>query len=479
MSLERINSINFSFPSHRVKRAIFPQLGSVIKTITGNLDATDSDKYDFIIQDLFKNEDKLQKQLDLQYTLNGEAVKRFELTVQNIQHNEEILKNKILQLGQIFTEEGISSIMIAEDAFHQLIALYNSFLTILQDIQNSLTFCRAKIYHPSILSPSQLLNELNKLKIQYGNRIPLDINSISDLQRILNVDCKVQDSKIIYFLSFPINYITQYDLYFLMSIPSLNDVGFTTIIPRNHYLLKSTSLIKPLNDVCEVNNSFQCFQRNIANNLGECEKQILQGGNPDPCEHITLEISENYIDFIPQINMFIVVFPFREAIKMEFENEIEIKELQGIYLIESNQGNLIFRNEVLTFTSKAKGKPTILSNVKVRINEGKLSELKIKVYDLNLNDIKLNQLIPTNQEIQKLDINFKWWKLYTCLSIVILLLILLVLGNKVWWKNISQMFKSKISNEHDLNMIPTSNTGNPSPVPGLYPKIHLPGDAKL
>ncbi|XP_026680062.1 uncharacterized protein LOC113467830 [Diaphorina citri] len=479
-SQDKINTINFSYSPKRTKRAFFPQIGSIVKTITGNLDSTDAERYDLIIQNILKNENNIQKQLDLQYTFNNEAVKRFELTVQNIQHNEEILRNKILQLGEVFTEEGISALMIAEDAFHQLVTLYSSLLSILQDVENSLTFCRAKIYHPSILRPSELHSELEKLKSTHGNKIPLEINNISDLQKLLNVDCRIENSKIIYFISFPINQDIQYDLYFLKSIPSLSELGFTTVIPKNHYFLKSGSSIKPLNDICEQGSSFQCFQKNVVNSIKECERQILQGEKPESCKYVTLEINENHIDFIPQINMFIVVFPHRETIKMEFENEIEIKELQGIYLIESNQGNLIFRNQVLKFLSRSKGKPTILSNVNVRFDKEKLSNLKIRLEDLNLNEVKLNQLIPnTERESQSFDNSVKPWKmvnLFTFFSVISLILIVTI--RMFFWRYISKLLRNrKLKQESNINMLPTSVDSPPNP--GLYPKISLPGDAKF
>lgn len=309
------------------------------------------------------------------------------------------------------------------------------------------------------------------------NTIPLEISSILELQKILEVSCKIENSKIIYFLSFPINYDQQYDLIYLKSIPSSSELGFTTVIPKVHYFLKSEKSLKPLNNICELGKPYQCFQRNVNNNLKECERQILQNEKPESCTHITLEIQENYVDYIPQINMFIIVFPFSETIKLELENEIEIKELKGIFLIESNKGNLIFRNEILNFSSKTSGKPTILENVNVKFGSEKLSDFKIRIHDLNLDDIKLNQLTPANRDVQSLDNSLNPWKILMCitLSVSISSLILIIRKSNLYLQ-ILRLFKKR----EPENVLPQINLAcNSSTNLGINPNPSLPGDAKF
>lgn len=273
---DKIYSINFTFKQARSKRSLFPQLGSVLKVVTGNLDETDGTRYDRILKDIQTNGERLQKQAELQYTLNTEAVKRFDLIVQNIEHNEQVLETKISQIAEL-VEKGLD-VGISEPVYNQLIFLYNNLYSITQEVENALSFCRAKIFHPSILKFEELQSELNKLRSLHQGQIPVEITNLSELQKLIDVSCKVVHNKIHFFLSFPVNYETKFDLYFLLPIPTFTALGYSTILPKNKYLLKSGSNIKAMNNMCELDNPFQCFSKDVDHsNADNCE-------TPDFCK---------------------------------------------------------------------------------------------------------------------------------------------------------------------------------------------------
>lgn len=450
----------------RSKRALFNGIGSVIKSITGNLDSTDGEHFDKILNDLTTNSNNFQKQLNLQYTFNKESVKRFDETIKNIEHNELLLKSRIMQLTNIVERElEIPNILYAKDLCNQLILLYNTILSVLQDIENSITFCRIGTYHPSILKHKELVSILTLINEKF--QIPLDPKNISDLQKLMTVNCKVEDKKIVYFLSFPINYDTIFDLYFLLSIPSLNDNGFSTIIPHSKYFLKSHSSVKPLNNACILSNPFQCFQKDLDNNLNNCESEILLHENANNCEQTRLDISENHIQLIPEINQYLAVFPIQETLKFESSHGVEIKEIKGIYLIELDRDNLVFRNEKINFKLESFGKPTILNNVNLDISKMKnLSNTKIKLNNLKINDINLNQLMPESNVSSSPIENSSQWQILNCITLVLTLsIILYILLNKIRFipclRNIPTSNQT-LSHSHsiDQNLAPIQHNHN-------------------
>lgn len=85
--LPRIHQINPLY-SHRPKRALFDGLGVVIKTITGNLDYKDGEKYDKIIE-------------HLHVTILKGTVKNFDEHAERLAKNQLILKTKIDQLQSL------------------------------------------------------------------------------------------------------------------------------------------------------------------------------------------------------------------------------------------------------------------------------------------------------------------------------------------------------------------------------------------
>lgn len=76
--LNKLKTTNFTFSQVRNKRLIFPQIGSIMKAVIGNLDEKDGERYDKILNDIETNGKRLQQQSELQYTFSTEAVKIFE-----------------------------------------------------------------------------------------------------------------------------------------------------------------------------------------------------------------------------------------------------------------------------------------------------------------------------------------------------------------------------------------------------------------
>lgn len=460
---EKLASINLGEKTKRPKRSLYNEAGTFIKGFTGNLDAGDGERYDRILKDLTTNANNLQYQMNLQYTFNKESVRKFEDTVRKIEHNEIVLKARIDQLANI-TEGTVtmSQLIVTKELFNQIIILYSTLVSILQDIENSLTFCRMGIYHPSILKSNDLISILKHVSV--NTKIPLNFYSLSEIQSLITVKCKIESNKIIYFLSFPVNYETLYKMYLLLSIPSFNNNGITTIIPKNRYFLRSNTTVKPLNSACELGNPFQCYQRNLDPKISNCELNTLLHENTSACQQTLLEITENYVQLIPEINQYLVVFPFKETLRFESEYQTEIKELQGIYLVELDRDNLIFRNEKINYELESHGKPIILSDISVVPNKTLISPHKIKLHNPRINDININQWEPQVLDVENSQI---YWHV---LSILTLAIVVCLSSYRIIMKLFQIFHLEKVCEPDKDIVLEKVNTVNPSQ-PKLYPEV--------
>lgn len=443
----------------------------MIKLITGNLDNQDGERLDKIMQSLLNNQNGLQAQLDLQYTINHNAIQKYEETIKNIEHNENLLKSKLLKLSFIVEKvNDIPNTLYVKELCNQFIILYNTILNVFQEIENSLTFCRLKTFHPSIIRPRELISELEKLKKTFKNQLTFKADSLTDLQKVIEVDCRVDKNDVVYFLSYPLNFEEKFDMYYLLPIPSFENNSYKTILTSTKYFLKSQTSLKPLKTPCTYTSSYQCSFKNLKNkNLDSCEQGILQEENTDNCKYLSLDVKENYIELIPEINQYLVVFPFTESIRFETDNEVEIKEFQGIYLIEKPEGKIIFRNEILAFHSITGGKPIILPDLNLKPKVDVFKGLELKVKDLEFNNINLNQLTP-REHIDSTDPSkFLWYLLSSCTFLISSFTLILVIFKKYVKQLFSTIFKSKVHFE------PVNTTDN------LYPNLgsNLPGQARF
>lgn len=81
--------------------------------------------------------------------------------METIKHNEFVLKTKIEQLSHIVIG-GTNNYdkTHVTDIYNQLAQLFTMILNVLQDIENSLTFCKLHVLHPSIIKVNDLHDEL-------------------------------------------------------------------------------------------------------------------------------------------------------------------------------------------------------------------------------------------------------------------------------------------------------------------------------
>ena len=68
----------------RKTRALINALGSIIKTITGNLNQEDAEKFDQNLNIIRQNENNLKVALDKQMTLLSKSINNFQQTIKNV-----------------------------------------------------------------------------------------------------------------------------------------------------------------------------------------------------------------------------------------------------------------------------------------------------------------------------------------------------------------------------------------------------------
>lgn len=436
--LEKIENIRFH-KSNRTERGLINGLGYVIKGITGNLDASDGTKIYKIINHLQSNEKSIENQLKLQYSLNNQIIKNFNDTVKDIMHNEIILKSKIMQLSS-FVKNGAThqDILFAKDLYNQLIILYNSILNTLQDVENSITFCKLNTMHPSIIKPKDLFYELQKISIHYKNQFPFEIKyeNILDFENIIKINCKVDNDKIIYFLSLPIDYETNFNLYYFLSIPSKYESEFVTIIPINKYILKSKidNSVKSLSDKCTQGKPYHCASHLLTNANTSCEENILLHQNTNTCRFSKLQILENHIEIIPELNQFLAVFPKEEKIQFHCQSQVETKILQGIFLLKENSCRIVYKSQELIFRDVTHGSPIVFNTPNLKFTPQNLPKFQIELKKLDFDVPPMNPIVPVVEQTNEKYFTPSLWTIIIYIALIFGVVYYLIQRKKIWMR---------------------------------------------
>lgn len=84
----------------RVKRGLIDGLGSVIKSISGNLDYTDAIKYDNAIKTLKENQNKVVTEINNHISLGKNWVLQNSEILNNLANNQKIIESAINNLTE-------------------------------------------------------------------------------------------------------------------------------------------------------------------------------------------------------------------------------------------------------------------------------------------------------------------------------------------------------------------------------------------
>lgn len=202
---------------NRIKRGLINGLGSIFKSVTGNLDATDGERYETLIKDLQRSQDKLVKNIKIQNTLAISLIDKFNNTFQQIKHNEDLINAKLNQIstiveGQAYRENS----MFIKDVMIQIINMYEIIISILQDVENSISFAKLGTIHPSIIKTTDLLKLLKSIELVFKTeRIPIEVNLENTVLfgKFIKIESYILNNKITYILQMPILLISNYITY--------------------------------------------------------------------------------------------------------------------------------------------------------------------------------------------------------------------------------------------------------------------------
>ena len=367
----------------RSKRGLLNGLGSVVKFITGNLDANDEEKYNRIIQHLQTNQEIITQQIAHHYSINDQLINDLNSTIESINYNHDVLASEINSLKELSSFS--THVKQVENALEHNQLLLQLILDLTQDIETSITFCKLKTLHPSIIKPQVLQSTLRKLAPFYNNLIPdFEGESLWEIQSHIKVKCFIGPEEIVYFLDVPIVHPYDYDLLLLQPIPTLLDDTYVTISPSSKYVLKPKTNAELIfsNDPCEPGQYYYLCPNNLhLSNEHNCESDILLKGINGNCDLIQLKMKQNHIEFLTEAKRYVFIFPFEDQIKIITQGNIEFKKLLGIYLVSPENTTIVYRNQTLnTPFSQTMNVPSLVKFVKSSwdLNRRPTVELKLK-----------------------------------------------------------------------------------------------------
>lgn len=331
----------------RKRRGLINGLGSIIKSLTGNLDQEDAVKYDHKIEQLFTSQNKLTSIITKQISLTNNAMSKFNKTISALTINERMLKSKIDQIefvmqGVKFSSQDTANMLLLSDIFNQLIAVTQSLINALNEIESAVTFARLNILYPGIIEPYDFLSELKNINsIIKHEKLPYEPKpeNIVLLEKTTIIKSYLKNSKLTFLIEIPLteNKLYYYHQLFMLPIQTKIKYHYQVIIPKSKFLLINEQYYALSNVKCRKmrDEDFICDAINLSpiSQSSPCEVQLLQFTNMyHGCQKETVKIQEEKIHRL-STGQWIVIEPETVIATKKCQQEQEKLSLEGSYLV--------------------------------------------------------------------------------------------------------------------------------------------------
>lgn len=270
--------------NRRSKRGLINVLGTTIKYITGNLDNNDLIEINKNIDSLYKNQEKVIKQMDKYTTFANHLTTRYTRDLETIQININSTKNAL---------KSISNIVEVQLILQYNIYLAQNLLNILLRIERSISLAFASITNLEIISDSELLEMIHHLNLIYHDDELLELDEIHTYKILEFSKFRVLSASntITCILYIPILNPSLYQYSRIYPIPNLQG---NVMIPPNKYHLRgvknelwtdekcsviekqSLCINQPQNNKCFLGNASECTFAQVDNNY-KLYKQLENG----------------------------------------------------------------------------------------------------------------------------------------------------------------------------------------------------------
>lgn len=444
--ISQINQLNPSFHT-RPKRGLINGLGSIIKSITGNLDQEDAEKYERAIKTLSNNQNKIKTIVQDQISLLEKSIQTFQSNIQNLTSNQILLKQRIDQIEELLHTLESESIgtyyyLYVEMVISQIVTEFQIIYDVLERLEVAITFSKLNTFHNSIIESKDLLTEIESIsKYLTGNELPFEpkIENLLLFEKIMEIKSYSKGNQIIFIIEIPIVEKESYNYFHLYTLPVFQNESFQLIIPQSKYLIMNEQNYFFFDTPCKeiIPEEFICHETNPvkATEDSPCEIQLLKfANNLSNCHVVPVRIEDVKVQKL-ELNRWIVLTPEVTVAVQKCGKNRENIPLKGSYLLELNPACEIRIKDILirNFESaKRKFKNIVLPKINFAHPVYKtITDFKpLKLDNINLNEISaVKSALEINKQninsIKDETINFDNINGWTILIYILILLILL------------------------------------------------------
>lgn len=386
----KLNKINLQLKSlepNRVKRGLVDGLGSIIKSVTGNLDHSDAEKYNSAIKILENNEHKMLSEFNDHISLNKDWMTQHTMLIESITENQEKI-NKTLEL--ILDKKAYADYSLLKYAkFAQLLAIISEntddLALELTRLENILAFVRASSTHHSMIGIDNLGNMVRKLRNIYSNNEILD-DDLREYYTIIKPGSYFSGKRIVIIFKFPIVSPDNFDLFKLSIVPNKFN---HTFIPPYPFMATDGKAFMYMEAECPKFNHHHLCEESINHQPREhpdCIQNLIINQSLDKsCQPTRITLTKEAMEQLDDQH-YTLIFPRPTKAELHCGRQ-EYITLSGSYLATIPQKCSLRTEEftIININDQVKGQPLKITEISKNYNfEDNTSIPHLKLKSINL-----------------------------------------------------------------------------------------------
>lgn len=381
----------------RSKRGLVDGLGSLVKSITGNLDHTDAEKYNNAIKVLENNENKISTVMNEHISLNKEWMTQHTILLENIANNQARINSSLHLIleSNAYAENNL----LKYAKFAQLLAIISENaddLSIeLNRVEDILAFIRASSTHHSMLSIENIKNMISRLKLVYGQEQVLEAE-LREYYDVLKSGYYYTGSKIVIIFKFPIISPSQFDFYKISLVPNKN---LLTYVPPYPFLATNGITFMYIEAECpKLNHQHLCEEKvnHLPKGHLDCIQNIILHQTLDnSCRPTKVTLDKEAMDQLDDQH-YTLIFPKPTKTELQCGRQ-EFITLHGSYLATIPQKCMLRTEEltIININDQVKGQPLLITEIPHNYDVIQTKEIP----HIKLNSINLKKLQSVEDKI--------------------------------------------------------------------------------
>lgn len=387
-----------SLEPNRAKRGLVDGLGSIIKSITGNLDHNDALKYNEAIKVLEINQDKVLADFNKHVSLSKEWMSKHSNTLTQIVKNQAKINSTLETILQINTLKEDRFLRYTQ--FAQLLEVINDNVEdLVQElirIENSLAFIRASSTHHSMIDIEVLDSMIKKLRVIYGEGQIIDLE-LREYYDIIKPGSYYVDKQIVFVFKFPIFSTISYDFYRLSIVPNKHAQA---LIPSFPFLATNEMSYVYIEAECPKLKTWYLCEKEVTHQVrskADCIQELITNqALQESCQFTNVTLMKEAMEKLDDQH-YVLSFPQQTKTQLICKQK-DYTMLQGSYLATIPMGCHL-KTEEFTIANdydEIKGQPLKLTKIPYDVQKhATATHIELNSIDLqglhNIQDKIMNQ----------------------------------------------------------------------------------------